>query len=300
VAPGFSASADFAVDKPPGVPCRHLGDDFRCGIHASLRDRGFPGCTAFDCLGAGQRVVQETFGGRTWRDSAEVAERMFAAFGVVLRLHELLWHLSSALGLDVDLDPPLRDALVRARDATDALAAGSPDALEALDLEAHRREVDALLARVSALAPSGRPGPDLRGADLLGQDLRRRDLRAADLRGALLIGADLRGADLTGADLIGADLRAARLGGADLRGALFVTPTQVAAADGDAGTRLPPDVPRPAHWAGGRTGGRRGPAAGQDGARDEHEAGQAVAPPRRGRPGGRAAGGRPRRGRRQR
>jgi hypothetical protein len=251
VAPGFSASADFAVDKPPGVPCRHLGDDFRCGIHASLRDRGFPGCTAFDCLGAGQRVVQETFGGRTWRDSAAVAERMFAAFGVVLRLHELLWHLLFALDLEVDLDPPLRDALVRARDTTDALATGSPDALDALDLDAHGREVDALLERVSLLArsgPSGRPGPDLRGADLLGQDLRRRALRSADLRGALLIGADLRGADLTNADLIGADLRAARLGGADLRGALFLTPPQLAAAAGDAGTRLPAHVPRPDHW----------------------------------------------------
>ena len=256
VAPGFAASADFAVDKPPGVPCRHLGDDFRCGIHASLRDRGFPGCTAFDCLGAGQRVVQVTFGGRTWRDSPAVAERMFTVFGVVLRLHELLWHLSFALGLDVDLDPPLRDALVRARDATEALAAGSPGALEELDVDAHRREVDALLVRVSAhvrscpSGRSGRRGPDLRGADLLGRDLRRRDLRSADLRGALLIGADLRGADLAGADLIGADLRAARLGGADLRGALFLTPAQVAAAAGDASTRLPAPVPRPAHWPG--------------------------------------------------
>ena len=33
VALTFSVSADFAVDKESGEPCRHLGTDFRCGIH---------------------------------------------------------------------------------------------------------------------------------------------------------------------------------------------------------------------------------------------------------------------------
>ena len=56
--------------------------------------------------------------------------------------------------------------------------------------------------------------------------------------------AHLRGADLRGADLRGADLR-----GADLTGALFVTGPQLTAATGDAGTRLPHGLPRPAHWA---------------------------------------------------
>ena len=69
VAPAFAASADFAIDKPAGVACPNLADDFRCGIHAQLRDRGFPGCTVFDCFGAGQHITQGTFGGRTWRES---------------------------------------------------------------------------------------------------------------------------------------------------------------------------------------------------------------------------------------
>ena len=55
VALAFTRSADFAFDKPAGDPCVNLLDDFRCDIHPDLRDRGFKGCTVFDCLGAGQR-----------------------------------------------------------------------------------------------------------------------------------------------------------------------------------------------------------------------------------------------------
>src|SRR5690606_37914114 len=62
VALPFAASADFAVDKAAGTPCGHLQPDFRCGIHDGLREAGYPGCTVFDCFGAGQRVVQVTFG----------------------------------------------------------------------------------------------------------------------------------------------------------------------------------------------------------------------------------------------
>ena len=64
--PAFAASADFALDKPAGHPCPHLHPDSRCGIHAELRPRGFAGCAAYDCFGAGQRVSQVTVG-RDWR-----------------------------------------------------------------------------------------------------------------------------------------------------------------------------------------------------------------------------------------
>ncbi len=67
VALPFAASADFAVGKDAGTPCRNLQDDHRCGIHARLRQTGFTGCTVYDCFGAGQQVSQVTFGGRDWR-----------------------------------------------------------------------------------------------------------------------------------------------------------------------------------------------------------------------------------------
>jgi pentapeptide repeat protein len=96
-------------------------------------------------------------------------------------------------------------------------------------------------------ADEGRPRDHSR-ADLVGVRWRRADLSRASLRGALLLGADLRGADLRLADLLGTDLRGADLRGADLSTSLFVTPMQAAAARGDAATRLPHRISRPAHW----------------------------------------------------
>nr|BFE68040.1 hypothetical protein GCM10020092_013410 [Actinoplanes digitatis] len=51
VAPAFARSADFAIDKPAGRPCPNLAEDFRCGIHERLPEKGFRGCVVFDCFG---------------------------------------------------------------------------------------------------------------------------------------------------------------------------------------------------------------------------------------------------------
>ncbi|MFI9462539.1 pentapeptide repeat-containing protein [Streptomyces xiamenensis] len=279
VALPFAASADFATDKPAGRPCANLRQDFRCGIHDGLRPAGFTGCTVYDCFGAGQRVSQRTFAGRDWRGDADTARAMFAAFPVVRHLHELLWYLAEALTLPPA--EPLYADLRRAVAATDRLAAGTPEELRALDLAAHRADVNALLLRTSELVRAeaggrarergaergrernrgrerdrgrGRTGArtrDHRGADLIGAQLKGADLRGANLRGTLLIAADLRSADLTRADLIGADLRDTRLHGADLTGAFFLTQAQLDAAQGDAATRVPATLTRPAHWPAG-------------------------------------------------
>jgi uncharacterized protein YjbI with pentapeptide repeats len=246
VAPAFSASADFAIDKAAGQPCPNLRQDFRCGIHEHLRERGFPGCTVYDCFGAGQQVAQVTFGGQDWRQNRRLAAPMFAAFGVMRQLHELLWYLTEALNLRPAR--PLRVELTWALEETERLTQAGSDALAALDVDAHRRDVNALLLRASELVRARRPGVDRRGADLIGADLTGADLRGANLRGAYLIGADLRRADLRMADLTGADLRGADLRGTDLTDCLFLTQAQVDAAKGDRATKLPPSITRPAHW----------------------------------------------------
>ena len=92
---------------------------------------------------------------------------------------------------------------------------------------------------------------DLHDAHLEGADLRDAHLEGAELWGAHLTGANLWRAYLTGANLRGAhledaNLRGARLGGADLRQATGLT--DLAQANGDARTRLPDGVARPAHW----------------------------------------------------
>ncbi|MBD0844153.1 pentapeptide repeat-containing protein [Streptomyces sp. TRM68416] len=250
VALPFAASADFAVDKKAGTPCRNLRDDHRCGIHARLRDEGFTGCTVYDCFGAGQRVSQVTFGGRDWRTGPrEHARAMFDVFPVVRRLHELLWYLTEALTLPAAR--PVHADLRRALERTEELAEGTPEELGALDEATHRQEVNVLLLKSSELARAGVRGrrKDRRGADLIGARLKGADLRGTSLRGAYLIAADLTGADLRVTDLIGADLRDADLTDADLTGAFFLTQPQLNAARGSAGTRLPGSLARPAHWA---------------------------------------------------
>ncbi|WP_026877303.1 pentapeptide repeat-containing protein [Jiangella gansuensis] len=247
VVPAFAKSADFAIDKPAGQPCRNLRDDFGCGIHDRLRERGFPGCTVYDCFGAGQQVVQVTFGGAAdWRSSAELANAVFGSFTVMRHLHELLWYLDQARTLAPA--GPLRDRLGAAFDDVDALTTLSPELLGEVDVPARRAGADPLLREVSTLLRAGHRGRDLSRADQIGAKLRRANLVGADLRGALLLGADLRGADLRWADLIGADLRGADLSGARLDTAIFLTQAQIDAATGDAATVLPPPLTRPSHW----------------------------------------------------
>ncbi|MFG1703067.1 pentapeptide repeat-containing protein [Nonomuraea sp. M3C6] len=251
VALPFSASADFATDKDAGQPCHNLRDDFRCSIHQQLRQRGFPGCTVYDCFGAGQKVSQVTFEARSWREAPGTARQMYAVFPVMRQLHELLWYLAEALTLEpaTPIHPELRHTL----EETERLTREGAHVLEKLDVAAHRADVNALLLRTSELVRAGREGKDRRGADLIGAKLKGAGLRAANLRGAYLIGADLRGADLRQADLIGADLRGADLAGADLTGAFFLTQAQLNAAKGDAATLLPASLTHPAHWADPRT-----------------------------------------------
>jgi hypothetical protein len=197
----------------------------------------------FDCFGAGQRITQSTFGGRSWREDPGLADAQFAVLPVMRQLHEALWYLAEAESLVGGAE------VAELRALTEHLASGTPEDLARLDVGAHRTRVGDLLSRVSAeLRGPGRP--DRRGADLMGRDLRRTRLRDAGLRGAYLIGADLRGVDLGTADLLGADLRATDVRGADLSRCLFLTQPQVTAARGDTSTRLPVAVSTPPHWTG--------------------------------------------------
>ncbi|MEE6271792.1 pentapeptide repeat-containing protein [Georgenia wangjunii] len=251
---GFERSADFAFTKPAGEACVNLRADYRCGIHAELRPRGFKGCTVFDCFGAGQKVTQETFGGQTWVGDPERRRLMFAVFPVVRALHELLWYLDEALARPEATD--LAEAAAHAYARLERLTLRPPAEILAVDVDGERGAAAAVLARVSERVRAhhrpptpGRAAARVRpGADLVGAALRGADLRGANARGALLIAADLRGADLTGADLIGADLRDTDVAGADLAQALFLTQVQVNAARGDGATRIPASLERPSHW----------------------------------------------------
>ena len=99
VIPPFDAVQGFGFDKPAETPCHHLCVDFRCGIHTGLIDRGFAGCVAFDCLGAGQRLTAqavERFGSADWRTRPDVARWLFAAYPRMREAQEWLARLSLA------------------------------------------------------------------------------------------------------------------------------------------------------------------------------------------------------------
>jgi hypothetical protein len=181
---------------------------------------------------------------------------MFNVFPVMRQLHELLWYLREALALPTS--GPIQDALATALEVTVQLTELPPEALLELDVFAHRGEVNELLLRTSELArdaarrqlkvPSKGQKKFGRGADLIGAKLKGADMRCANLRGAYLIAADLRNADLRSADLIGADFRDTNLRGANLTDCIFLTQSQLNAAQGDLTTLLPPALTRPAHW----------------------------------------------------
>lgn len=257
VALPFAKTSDFAIDKGFGEPCPNLDEDFRCRIHARLRERGFRGCTVYECFGAGQRTSQTSFQGVSWREDREIAIPMFEVYSVQRVLHELLWYLAEAV--DRPATASIRAALQSAFDDTERLTQLPPEDLLALDVEAHREPLSDLLREASEMVREDavatfrrdrsrggkKPG---RGPDFIGKDLRSADFRGADLRGAYLIAANLTRADLRVADLIGADLRDADLSGADLTDSLFLTQTQLNAAKGDAATKLPSSLARPGHW----------------------------------------------------
>ncbi len=94
----FDQSLAFGFDKAADEPCRHLAPDNRCSIHAHLAD-GFSGCVQFDCHGAGQRVTQEVFAGRSWRDDPALTGPMGAAFHTMRKLHEAVLLLNMAARL---------------------------------------------------------------------------------------------------------------------------------------------------------------------------------------------------------
>lgn len=251
VALPYAKSADFAFDKDGGTPCRNLQSNYQCSIHKDLREKGFRGCSAYECFGAGQMVSQITYEGKDWRNNPETANEMFDVFPIMQQLHEMLWYLYEALSIDIA--KPIHPELRTSFEKIERLTRLSKERLLTLQVDEHRAEVNEWLLKTSELVRAQARNPKLpkkisRGSVLIGAKLKGLDLRGANLRGALLIAADLRNADLRMTDFIGADVRDADLSGADLTGSIFLTQAQVNAANGDSNTKLPPSLQTPAHW----------------------------------------------------
>lgn len=98
----FDADEDFGLEKPVDDPCPNLSKkNFHCTIHKDLTKRGFRGCVAYSCAGAGQRVTQDLFEGETWRDDPDLLTHMTYALRVVRPIHEALLLLEEAQALPI-------------------------------------------------------------------------------------------------------------------------------------------------------------------------------------------------------
>lgn len=251
VALPYAKSADFALDKDGGTPCSNLQSNYLCSIHQDLIQKGFRGCVAYECFGAGQKVSQIIYEGNDWKDNKALAKEMFDVFPIIQQLHEMLWYLHEALGIQAA--QPIYNDLLAALEETEHLTKQSPEYILSINVPEHRMKINDLLLRTSELVRPKTSNKKFgkkfkRGSDFIGANLRKADLKGANLRGALLIAADLREADLRLADLIGADFRDADLSGADLTGSIFLTQAQVNAAKGNVHTKLPASLRIPEHW----------------------------------------------------
>jgi hypothetical protein len=99
VAFSFDRSRNFAVDKAAGSPCPNLDDCGRCNVHSNRAGLGFSGCVDYDCLGAGQRVVQNFFNGKSWIEDRSLLAPMLDAFLLARIAHEHLEFLDLTTSL---------------------------------------------------------------------------------------------------------------------------------------------------------------------------------------------------------
>ncbi len=104
MAPQIVKSARFPIDKPAATACPNLDGCGLCRIHDDREAHGFKGCIDFTCLGAGQVVTQDLFGGRSWQDDPALLDPMARAFLDLYRVQEARWLLMTAafMGLPAD------------------------------------------------------------------------------------------------------------------------------------------------------------------------------------------------------
>jgi hypothetical protein len=141
----FYSFQGFAFDKPAHSACRHLTLENRCGIHTGLSSRGFSGCVAFDCYGAGQRITQEFFAGVSWRTSDETATRIFSAYEACLALHRLMAMLTLA---EAVVSPMLNAQMRLKRRQLDELCRSEEAKTGSLDIATLQNEVLMLIRNV--------------------------------------------------------------------------------------------------------------------------------------------------------
>ncbi|SES12760.1 Pentapeptide repeat-containing protein [Gracilibacillus ureilyticus] len=248
VALPYAKSSDFAFNKTSGEPCRNLDKNFLCRIHKDLREKGFKGCTVYECFGAGQKVSQHIYKGKSWRDSPNISKEMFEVFPIVQQLHEILYYLNEAGNRSETQS--IHKQLSSEFEKIDNLTKINPKEILSLDINEIRAGINPLLINASEQVRKKykRNGRMNLPRELFGASLQNQNLSGYSFRGSILIGANLSNSNLRGAEFIGADLRGTNLCGADMQESIFLTQSQLNASKGNKETKLPPHLQLPHHW----------------------------------------------------
>lgn len=244
----FSKSEGFPNNKPAGKPCTNLMSDYSCAVHKNLMQYNLKGCMAFDCLGAGQKVTSDIYGGVSWKDRPEAASEIFKVFLAVWQLHQMVWYLAEASAvIPAEKLADDIDALICEYRQITTLA---PAQLLQIDIEEYRTRVNRILKKAGELtAKSIVPGKNAdKRSDYMGRNFKKANLNGRDFSMSLMIAANLEGCSLYGTNFLGADMRDTNIKNADLSESLFLTQAQVNAAQGNENTKLPRTLCRPSSW----------------------------------------------------
>lgn len=243
----FSKTEGFPNDKPAGKPCTNLMSDYGCAVHNKLMQYNLKGCMAFDCLGAGQKVTSDIYGGVSWKNQPERAEEIFRVFLAVWQLHQMVWYLAEAAAI-VPAEE-LADQITALIGEYQNMTALSPMEILQIDIEEYRTRVNKILKKAGELVvQSVAPGKTDKRSDNMGRNFKKANLNGRDFSMSLLIAANLEGCSLYGTNFLGADMRDTNIQNADLRESLFLTQAQVNAARGNEHTKLPDTLSRPIAW----------------------------------------------------
>lgn len=144
----FDHGDSFAHDKAAGSPCHNLSG-FGCSIHKDLTSKGYSGCEAYQCLGAGQRVT--ALFDVTWRDNAKMTAPMMDAFRQMRAVQSARQLLDAAKALPL---PPLQEQ--ERRHWLNHLTPDqwSPRALESFEADGVEHQVQTWLRGLVQYVPS--------------------------------------------------------------------------------------------------------------------------------------------------
>ena len=244
----FSKDEGFPENKPAGKPCVNLEKNFRCRVHKELKQRKLKGCMAYDCFGAGQKVTQTVYQGKTWRDKGVRADEMYRIFLAVCQLHQMLWYLTEAEHLMPAADT--HKMIGHTIQKIDSLTRQAPEALLKVNVEECRQQTNQLLRTVWQRVQESVNAAEkiTKSTDCIGKNFKKAALDGQDLSMTLLIAANLEDCSLNGVNFLGADMRDANLKNADMQDSIFLTQAQINSAKGNGSTKLPEFIKIPEHW----------------------------------------------------